>query len=87
MRFFPVLDFQYVVLALFMGLGAVLVLWICFRGYHGGEEERQQDLEHYPDGIKAGRGPVPVLLVLIYVGFVLWALGYALKVGIFGPPF
>lgn len=81
------LDLQYVVLALFMGLGALLVLWICFRGYHGPEEEQQQDQEHYPEGIRIGRGPIPPVLVLVYVGFLLWALGYALKVGVSGPPF
>lgn len=87
MRFFPMLDIQYVVLALFMGLGALLVLWISFRGYGGHEEEREEKLEHYPEGIRAGRGPIPALLLLVYVGFLIWALGYALKVGVWGPPF
>lgn len=87
MRFFPMLDLQYVVLALFMGLGALLVLWISFRGYYGRHEEQEQDLEKYPDGIRAGRGPIPALLLLIYMGFFVWALGYALMVGLAGSPF
>jgi hypothetical protein len=87
MRFFPLLDFQSVILALFMGLGALLVLWICFRGYHHGQEGQEQDLENYPDGIRAGRGPIPPVLLLIYVGFLVWALLYILKVGVAGPPF
>ncbi len=86
MRSFPMIDVQYVVLALFMGLGALLVLWIAFRGYHD-EEDEERDLEGYPDGIKAGNGPIPALLLLIYAGFLIWALGYALKVGVAGPPF
>lgn len=87
MRSFPMMDFQYVVLALFMGLGALLVLWIAFRGYHEAHEEKEEGLEGYPDGIKAGRGPIPALLLLVYVGFLIWALGYVLKVGVAGPPF
>lgn len=87
MRFFPMLDLQYVVLALFMGLGALLVLWMSFRGYHESREKEEGDLEHYPEGIRTGRGPIPALLVLVYMGFLLWALGYALKVGVWGPPF
>ncbi len=81
------LDFQYVVLAFFMGLGALLILWVCFRGYHQQEEEKEQDLEHYPEGIRTGKGPIPALLLIVYLGFLFWALGYALKVGVWGPPF
>ena len=86
MRSFPMIDVHYVVLALFMGLGALLVLWIAFRGYHEAHEDEKADLEAYPDGIRTGKGPIPALLLLVYVGFLIWALGYVLKVGVAGPP-
>lgn len=69
-----------------MGLGAVLILWISFRGYHWLSKEEDTS-EEYPEGIRAGQGPIPPLLLLVYVGFVLWALGYVLVVGLGGPPF
>jgi hypothetical protein len=86
MRFFPLLDIQYVTLAFFMGLGGLIAIWLAFRG-HRREGEGQVEEGEYPDGIRIGRGPLPPLLVLVYAGFLLWALAYAIKVGIMGPSF
>lgn len=87
MRLFSSLDLQYVILAFFMGLGALLVLWIAFGSNEGHRGEKAPDLELYPDGIHIGRGTVPTLLLVIYVGFVIWALAYVWKVGVNGPAF
>lgn len=87
MRLFSSLDLKYVFLAIFMGLGALLVLWISFKGYDDHHGEKAHELEHYPEGIRTGRGPVPALLLIIYVGFVIWALAYLWKVGVQGPAF
>jgi len=86
MRFFPLLDIQYVVLAFFMGLGGLVAIWLAFRG-HPRRGEGEVEEGEYPEGIKIGKGRIPPLLILVYAGFCLWALGYAIKVGILGPPF
>lgn len=86
MRYFNLLDIQYVVLALFMGLGGLIVIWLSFAG-HLEERKGDAEAEHYPEGIRIGKGPIPPLLILVYAGFSLWALGYVIRVGIMGPAF
>jgi hypothetical protein len=88
MRFFPIVDFQYAVLALFLGLGALVALVLAFRDY--GSPDRREDaprLEEYPENIRTGHGTISPLLIFVYVGFAIWALVYAILQGIVGPPF
>ncbi len=83
MRLFSLLDFQYFVLALFLGLISVLLIYLAFREVQREMEEPTAHTE-YPEGIKVTRHPTPTLLILIYVGFVVWALVYTIFIGIFG---
>ena len=89
MRYFPLFDFQMVVLLSFFGLTILLLLYIAlgkfvaFTGQKKGEEEK----EEFPDGIQTTRKPFPLILVLIYIGFILWAISYVVVIGIRGGPF
>lgn len=88
MRFFSVLDYQYAVLILFLGLIFFFLVYIAFGGYVlPARRERSGKDEEYPGGIRVGSGPLPLLLFFIYLAFFVWALGYAVVIGIRGKPF
>ena len=88
MRFFQLLDFQYMVLALFFGLLGLILAYIAWAGYADrppDEREEEQGLE-VAGGREVKQNPAPPLLIFVYVGVTLWALAYAVVVGIFGGP-
>lgn len=83
MRYFILLDFQHLVLAFFLGLLAVLFAYVAWCGYPArdpqepettGEGSRREGPDH----------PLPPILLLIFVGSVLWLLAYAVVRGICG---
>jgi hypothetical protein len=85
MRYFPLLDFQYTVLLFFFGLAFLMLIWLAF-AYE--EREGEQNIrEEYPDGLRDGSGPVPLLLIFLYLGFIIWAVAYVVVIGIQGHPF
>ena len=88
MRLFSLLDFQTVILLSFLGLIGLLLLWIAFRspGFQG-RHGRKEVTEDYPDGIRAGNGAIPPLLVFVYVAFLIWAIAYVVVIGTRGAPF
>jgi hypothetical protein len=67
MRFFDLLDFQTVVLLVFFGLIALVLLCIAFSGLT--------------------RKTIPLVLIVVYVSFIVWAVVYAIFIGIRGGPF
>lgn len=83
MRYFILLDFQHMVLALFLGLLALLLVFVAWRGYpRRGEEAPLTEEELFSS--HGSSPPLPPLLVLVYVGAILWLLAYAVVQGIFG---
>ena len=88
MRFFPLLDNQYVILLLFLGLIFFILIYIAFGGYTLPiRKGRKEEIEEYPEGIQAKNGPLPLLLFFVYLSFFLWAIGYVLVIGIKGAAF
>jgi hypothetical protein len=89
MRYFSLLDFQYVILLVFLGLTAIILLYVAFGSdlFTSGRREKPQDLENYPDGIQVRNEPIPLILIFIYVGFVIWAVVYVLMIGVRGGAF
>lgn len=89
MRYFPLLDFQYVVLLVFLGLTVLLLIYLAFGGdvFNRKRREKPEKTEDYPEGIQVSRKPIPPFLVFVYVIFVLWALGYLIVIGLRGGPF
>ena len=85
MRYFPLLDFQYTVLLIFLGLAFLMLIWLAFAYEEG--EGKQEAREKYPDGIEERNGPVPLLLLFLYLGFIIWAVAYVAVIGIQGHPF
>jgi hypothetical protein len=89
MRYFPLFDFQMVVLLSFFGLTILLLLYIALGKFVAstGKKKGEEDKEEYPGGIQTTRKPFPLILVLIYLGFILWAISYVVVIGIRGGPF
>ena len=83
MRYFILLDFQHMVLAFFLGLLAVLFVYVAWRGYPA--REAKEPLQEEPATAPGSSShPMPPLLVLVYVGAILWLLAYVLVRGIYG---
>ena len=88
MRFFSVLDSQYAGLLLFLGLIILILVYIAFGGYVlPTRKGRREEIEEYPGGIQAKNGPLPLLLLFIYLSFFIWAVGYVVVIGIKGGAF
>jgi hypothetical protein len=83
MRYFILLDFQHMVLAFFLGLLAVLFVYVSWRGYPS-RKEKEPLHEQLTSGYGSSSNPVPPLLILVYVGAILWLLAYMLARGIYG---
>ena len=89
MRYFPVLDFQVVILLTFLGLAVLVLLYVAFKGSLPSADQESEGMgrERYPEGIEAENGPTPPLLIFVYVAFVLWAASYVIFIGLRGAPF
>jgi hypothetical protein len=85
MRYFILLDLQHLVLAFFLGLLAMLVAYLAWCGYPARAASESELTEHVANRHGPSR-PLPPLLVVIYTGAALWALGYAVVRGFFGGP-
>ena len=93
MRFFPLLDFQHWVLAFFLGLTALILVYLAFGSYQRQRAAGKKSLaEPQSMGEVAGdqgdeHNPVPPFLKVVYAGIVIAALGYMIVVGIRGGAF
>jgi hypothetical protein len=93
MRFFVLLDFQHMVLALFLGLTAVILVTLAFGSYARRQAMEMQPPEEPPGGDVPGEGhegqenPLPAFLKVVYVGIAATAIGYMIFIGIRGGAF
>lgn len=90
MRFFPLLDFQYVALAAFLALATVATLWVFFRSYYTPRRESQTPKDKtikFLDHLEEGHNPFPAIIVLVLGGLIVWVAIYVTFVGIKGPTF
>ena len=88
MRFFPLLGFQHVLLFIFPTLIFVILFFLTLGQVHVStkdEEEKKQRVAHtFSEGIEARNAPFPLVLLLIIIGFLIWAFAYTVGTGIFG---
>ena len=89
MRYFSLLDFQTVMLLTFFGLIVLVLLYVALGGQtlSNVSREGREHEEEFPEGIKAKRNPVPLILVFVYLGFIAWVVGYVIMVGLRGGSF
>ena len=86
MRYFNLLDFQYVVLALFIGIALTILLYVAF-GWPAASLKRNKVPEEFAEGLQIEKNPVPPILIFIYTAFFIWAVVYMIVEGIKGGPF
>jgi hypothetical protein len=89
MRYFALLDFQVVVLSVFLGLAVLFLICVAFSLHEPGQEKRRkpEKTEDYPEGIQVSENGIPPLLIFIYGGVIVWALGYMIVIGLRGMAF
>lgn len=86
MRYFDLLDFQYLVLALFIGIAVTILVYVAF-GWSAQSLKRKEAPEEFAEGLQIGKNPVPPILVFVYTAFFIWAVVYMIVEGIKGGPF
>ena len=86
MAFFPLTTLQEMVLAFFLGLGGLFLLYLAWGGYPKRPEEGEKGQPPSPfepeNSQRKTRNPVPAFLILVYVLVILWALAYYLFIGL-----
>ena len=90
MRFFDLLDFQYLILTVFLGAVVLLIIYLGFRSYSYSWKEgpKSAEEEHeYPGGLRIGNHPIPPLLVFLFIGFAVWFFIYVIHYGLRGEAF
>ena len=87
MQFFPLLTFQEMALAFFLGLGTVLLIYLAWGSYPKRRledtcrEEREEG--HEPEsGPEAPDHSVPPFLIFVYIGVAVWILVYLIFIGL-----
>ncbi len=88
MRLFELIGFRDVVLFLFPTLIFIIFFFLALSRAHfhrKDSEEREKTVVHqYPEGIEARNSPFPLVLILLAVGFLLWAFFYVIGIGHLG---
>lgn len=88
MRFFELLNFQDIMLALFPTLLFILVFAIALNFSHLKREDdeirKKRILYRFPDDIDDRDAPFPLAMTLILIGTILWVFGYILLTGLLG---
>jgi hypothetical protein len=88
MRFFPLEGFRDIILFLFPTLIFMILFYVAWSRSHfrtkDSAEREKQVLHVYPDGIEDRNAPFPLILILIILGYVLWAILYMLGIAYMG---
>ena len=88
MRFFSMVDFQYEMMALFLGLVSALLVYVAWGSYpkrreHKSAEEIEELRGHeIHSGHDAEKNPIAPFLIFIYVGVTLWCIAYMIYTGL-----
>jgi hypothetical protein len=88
MQFFPLVDFQHWVLAIFLGFIALILIYLSLGSHRRRTEEKHEMVEQeFLFGEEAEKNPMPPVLMIVFLGVIIFALGYFWLIGIQGPPF
>ncbi len=92
MRYFPLLDFQYSILAVFFGVVSVILVFMAWGSYPlrrrkvTEEEVKREEGHELPGGHHSEENPIAPFLFFVYAGVVLWTIAYIVFVGVLGGP-
>jgi multisubunit Na+/H+ antiporter MnhB subunit len=89
MQYFPLVDLQHWVLAIFLGWVSLILIYLAF----GSHARREKGAE----GERAGReilfgqdvekNPIAPILIFVYLGVLVFAVAYLILIGIHGSAF
>lgn len=87
MRYFTITGFQDMVLAFFLGLGVLILIYLSWSGYSRKRDEKELEGDDDSELVsRHGYNPVAPVLIVIYAGVLLWALIYLVFRGMLGGP-
>lgn len=87
MRFFPLLDFQDWVLGIVLGTISLILIYVAFAGHSPRPREEPERGEREILSPEEERKPIPPIMWFVYLGTILFGLGYFLLIGLWGEPF
>jgi hypothetical protein len=88
MPFFPLITFQEMTLAFFLGLCLFILLFLAWGSYPKGSIEEAGEDRGGLGGLEprdvpeAGDNPIPPFLIFVYGGVTLWILAYLIFIGL-----
>jgi ABC-type antimicrobial peptide transport system permease subunit len=91
MRFFDFLNTQHLILGIFFGLIAALLVYIGFgasyysTGKEEGGEEREEAFAHR-ENLRPESRPLPTIVLFLLIGFAVWLVCYVIFRGLEGGP-
>ncbi len=80
-------NFQHWVLGIFLGCIAFALLYLALGMHRRRKEEEAEREEREILFGEEEKNPMPPLLMVVFVGVIIFALGYFILIGIQGPPF
>jgi len=89
MKFFDLLSFQHTVLLIFGGIAVALMVILAYYSDLLVLPKRKDPTEighEFPGGFVEGYSPVPLVIVLLIVGIVIWGFFYVAITSIKGIP-
>jgi hypothetical protein len=88
MQFFPLVDFQHGILAVFLGTIFLILVYMAF-GSHGSRADppAEKDEREILFGEEPVKNAIPPALIVVFLGVILFALGYFILIGVKGAPF
>jgi hypothetical protein len=84
--YFSISQTQYLIIALFGGLLVVLILAVGFFSFRLSifgtrrEEEEEEKGHEFPDGLREGHNHVPLFIIFLTAGILLWGILYVLAI-------
>jgi hypothetical protein len=93
MQFFPLVDLQHWVLAIFLGLIALILVYLAFGSHTRRRGQRmERKLEEGEEnelllGREDEKNPVAPLLIFIYISVIVFAVAYLITIGLRGSAF
>jgi len=89
MQYFPLVDLQHWMLAIFLGLVSVILIYLAF-GSHPGREKGAEGEPAERDilfGEEPEKNPIAPILIFVYVGVIVFAVAYLIIIGLQGNAF
>jgi multisubunit Na+/H+ antiporter MnhB subunit len=89
MQYFPLVDLQHWMLAIFLGLVSLILVYLAF-GSHPSRKKSAEGERPERDilfGEEAEKNPIAPILIFVYVGVIVFAVAYLVLIGITGSAF